>query len=78
VRNLVGIAGKPHESTVIAVIGPQTAQAVRDQGLRVDVESSAPSVPALVSALADFARERRAQAADGATVVALPRGRRKR
>ena len=40
VRNLVGIAGKPHDTTVIAVIGPQTAQAVRDQGLRVDVESA--------------------------------------
>jgi uroporphyrinogen III methyltransferase/synthase len=82
VRNLVGIAGKPHESTVIAVIGPATAQAVRDQGLRVDVESSEPSVPALVSALAEFALARRAQAAkdaaSGAKVVTLPKGRRKR
>jgi uroporphyrinogen III methyltransferase/synthase len=74
VRNLVGIAGKPHESTVIAVIGPQTAQAVRDQGLRVDVESSEPSVPALVEALAEFARARRAAAGEGATVVAMPKG----
>ncbi len=82
VRNLVGIAGKPHETTVIAVIGPATAQAVRDQGLRVDVESREPNVPALVSALAQFALERRAKeaadAASGAKVVALPRGRRKR
>ena len=82
VRNLVGIAGTPHESTVIAVIGPATAQAVRDQGLRVDVESRDPSVPALVASLAQFALERRAQAvkdaASGAKVVALPRGRRKR
>jgi uroporphyrinogen III methyltransferase/synthase len=82
VRNLVGIAGKPHETTVIAVIGPATAQAVRDQGLRVDVESREPNVPALVAALAQFALERRAQAAldaaSGAKVVALPRGRRKR
>jgi uroporphyrinogen III methyltransferase/synthase len=82
VRNLVGIAGKPHESTVIAVIGPATAQAVRDQGLRVDVESSEPSVPALVAALAEFALARRAQeaedAANGAKVVTLPKGRRKR
>jgi uroporphyrinogen III methyltransferase / synthase len=82
VRNLVGIAGKPHDSTVIAVIGPQTAQAVRDQGLRVDVESTEPNVPALVAALAKFALERRAKAAEaaanGATVVSLPRGRRKR
>jgi uroporphyrinogen III methyltransferase/synthase len=82
VRNLVGIAGKPHETTVIAVIGPATAQAVRDQGLRVDVQSDEPNVPALVSALAQFALERRAQAAadaaSGAKVVALPRGRRRR
>ncbi len=79
VRNLVGIAGKPHESTVIAVIGPQTAQAVRDQGLRVDVESAEPNVPALVEALAEFARQRRAAEESGeATVVNLPRGRRKR
>jgi uroporphyrinogen III methyltransferase/synthase len=80
VRNLVGIAGKPHESTVIAVIGPQTAQAVRDQGLRVDVESSEASVPALVAALAEFALKRRAEAeARGETnVVPMPKGRRKR
>ena len=80
VRNLVGIAGKPHESTVIAVIGPQTAQAVRDQGLRVDVESSEASVPALVAALAEFALTRRAEAeARGETnVLPMPRGRRKR
>jgi uroporphyrinogen III methyltransferase/synthase len=82
VRNLVGIAGKPHDSTVIAVIGPATAQAVRDQGLRVDVESNEPSVPALVAALAKFALARREQeandAASGAKVVALPRGRRRK
>jgi uroporphyrinogen III methyltransferase/synthase len=60
VRNLVGIAGKPHDATVIAAIGPQTAATARELGLRVDVESAEPSVPALVEALADFARERRA------------------
>jgi uroporphyrinogen III methyltransferase/synthase len=60
VRNLVGIAGKPHESTVIAVIGPQTRAAAEELGLRVDVEADEPNVPALVEALAGFARERRA------------------
>jgi uroporphyrinogen III methyltransferase/synthase len=60
VRNLVGIAGKPHESTVIAAIGPATAATARELGLRVDVESPEPSVAALVEALAGFARERRA------------------
>ena len=37
VRNLVGIAGKPHPSTVIAVIGPATAKTAEEHGLRVDV-----------------------------------------
>ena len=37
VRNLVGIAGKPHAVTVIAVIGPQTAKTAAEFGLRVDV-----------------------------------------
>ena len=37
VRNLVGIAGKPHTSTVIACIGPATAKTAEEHGLRVDV-----------------------------------------
>src|SRR5580692_9756889 len=37
VRNLVGIAGKPHAVTVIGVIGPQTAKTAAEFGLRVDV-----------------------------------------
>ena len=36
-RNLVGIAGKPHPSTVLAAIGPQTAKTCEEHGLRVDV-----------------------------------------
>ena len=61
------------------MIGPQTAQAVRDQGLRVDVESAEPNVPALVEALAVFARERRAALERGeADIVPLPKGRRRR
>ncbi len=55
VRNLVGIAGKPHEATVIACIGPQTAATATDLGLRVDVQASAASVEALVAELAAFA-----------------------
>ena len=35
VRNLVGIAGKPHARTVVACIGPQTAATAREFGLRV-------------------------------------------
>ena len=59
VRNLVGIAGKPHPSTVIAVIGPATAQTCEEHGLRVDVMSPEPSVDALTEALADFGAARR-------------------
>ena len=59
VRNLVGIAGKPHPSTVIAVIGPATAKTAEEHGLRVDVLSPSPDVEVLVDALADFGASRR-------------------
>ncbi|MGI8644768.1 MAG: uroporphyrinogen-III synthase [Nocardioides sp.] len=59
VRNLVGIAGKPHPSTIIAVIGPATAKTVEEHGLRVDVLASSPDVEVLVEALADFGAARR-------------------
>jgi uroporphyrinogen III methyltransferase/synthase len=54
VRNLVGIAGKPHATTVIACIGPQTAKTAEEHGLRVDVLADEPSVGALAEALAAF------------------------
>jgi len=54
VRNLVGIAGKPHTSTVIACIGPATAKTAEEHGLRVDVLPAEPSVDALVDALAEY------------------------
>jgi uroporphyrinogen III methyltransferase / synthase len=60
VRNLVGIAGKPHASSIIAVIGPQTAKTAEELGLRVDVSASKPSAALLAEALAEFGRERRA------------------
>ena len=59
VRNLVGIAGKPHASSVIAVIGPQTAKTAEELGLRVDVQAPTPSATLLAEALADFGRSRR-------------------
>jgi uroporphyrinogen III methyltransferase/synthase len=77
VRNLVGIAGKPHDSTVIAVIGPQTAATAAELGLRIDVESPEPNVPALVEALAGFARARRAEQQDAPTAT-RPRSTRSR
>jgi len=59
VRNLVGIAGKPHARTVVACIGPQTAATAREFGLRSDVEPEMAQVSALVDALAAYAEERR-------------------
>nr|WP_294693009.1 uroporphyrinogen-III synthase [uncultured Friedmanniella sp.] len=59
VRNLVGIAGKPHPATIIAVIGPATAKTCEEHGLRVDVVAHKPSVVDLADALASFAAERR-------------------
>lgn len=52
VKNLVGIAGKPHARTIIACIGPMTAAEAREQGLRVDVMPEVADVSSLVDALA--------------------------
>jgi len=59
VRNLVGIAGKPHATTVVAAIGPATAKTCAEHGLRVDVVAAKPSAVDLADALAAFAAERR-------------------
>jgi uroporphyrinogen III methyltransferase/synthase len=63
VRNLVGIAGKPHARTIVACIGPQTAETAREFGLRVDVQPDEARVPALVDALAAHAARLRAEGA---------------
>jgi uroporphyrinogen III methyltransferase/synthase len=77
VRNLVGIAGKPHETTVIAVIGPATAATAQELGLRVDVQAPEASIPALVGALADFAAEHREELGKiGPLAARLPKPRR--
>jgi uroporphyrinogen III methyltransferase/synthase len=76
VRNLVGIAGKPHPSTVIAVIGPATAKTAEEHGLRVDVLASAPSVEVLVDALAAFGSTRRASLIESGQPVTRPSERR--
>ncbi|ADU47205.1 Uroporphyrin-III C/tetrapyrrole (Corrin/Porphyrin) methyltransferase [Intrasporangium calvum DSM 43043] len=52
VRNLVGIAGKPHPATVVACIGPATAKTAEEHGLRVDVLAPEASALSLVDALA--------------------------
>ncbi|GAA3492893.1 bifunctional uroporphyrinogen-III C-methyltransferase/uroporphyrinogen-III synthase [Streptomyces cremeus] len=76
VRNLVGIAGKPHNVTVIACIGPATAKTAEEHGLRVDVLSPEPSVLRLAEALAEFGAARRAAALEAGEHVARPSERR--
>ncbi|HEX7354570.1 MAG TPA: uroporphyrinogen-III synthase [Mycobacteriales bacterium] len=71
VRNLVGIAGKPHDRTVIACIGPATAATAAELGLRVDVTPREATVPALAAALADFMVAKRAEDARLAEEAAL-------
>ncbi|MGL5817128.1 MAG: uroporphyrinogen-III synthase, partial [Phycicoccus sp.] len=72
VRNLVGIAGKPHPSTVIACIGPATARTAEEHGLRVDVLAAEPSADALVDALADHGRAIAGAAAESGREVVRP------
>jgi uroporphyrinogen III methyltransferase/synthase len=72
VRNLVGIAGKPHPSTIIAVIGPATAKTAEEHGLRVDVLSPKPDVEVLVDALADFGAARRLSMLEAGQPVTKP------
>lgn len=63
VRNLVGIAGKPHARTIVACIGPKTAETAADFGLRVDVQPETAAVGPLVEALAEHAARLRAEGA---------------
>jgi uroporphyrinogen III methyltransferase / synthase len=77
VRNLIGIAGKPHAVTVIAVIGPQTAKTAAEFGLRVDVVAAKPSVSSLVEALAAHGAELRDAAIEAGEPVRRPSERRR-
>ncbi|MGV0811445.1 bifunctional uroporphyrinogen-III C-methyltransferase/uroporphyrinogen-III synthase [Mycolicibacterium boenickei] len=63
VRNLVGIAGKPHARTIVACIGPKTAETAAEFGLRVDVQPESAAVGPLVDALAEHAARLRAEGA---------------
>lgn len=63
VRNLVGIAGKPHARTIVACIGPKTAETAAEFGLRVDVRPETAAVGPLVDALAEHAARLRAEGA---------------
>ncbi|MDG3009928.1 bifunctional uroporphyrinogen-III C-methyltransferase/uroporphyrinogen-III synthase [Rhodococcus sp. D2-41] len=61
VRNLVGIAGKPHARTIVACIGPKTAETAVEFGLRVDVQPETAQIGPLVDALAEHAAHLRAE-----------------
>ncbi|MGH3695648.1 MAG: uroporphyrinogen-III synthase [Pseudonocardiaceae bacterium] len=63
VRNLVGIAGKPHARTIVACIGPATAETAVEFGLRVDVQPEVAQIGPLVDALAEHATQLRAAGA---------------
>ncbi len=76
VRNLVGIAGKPHASTVIACIGPATVKTAEEHGLRVDVMAPSPSIEDLTDALAEFGAARRLSMIDAGEPVTRPSERR--
>jgi uroporphyrinogen III methyltransferase/synthase len=76
VRNLVGIAGKPHTSTIIACIGPATAKTAEEHGLRVDVLAEQPSVEVLADALAEFGAARRLAFLESGEPVTKPSQRR--
>jgi uroporphyrinogen III methyltransferase/synthase len=72
VRNLVGIAGKPHASTVIACIGPATAKTAEEHGLRVDVLAPSPSIVELAGALAEYGAAARLAALEAGEPVLRP------
>lgn len=72
VRNLVGIAGKPHPTTVIACIGEQTAEAAREMGLTVEVLPEAATLPATIEALIQHGEKLRQTAVANGEVVWRP------
>jgi len=76
VRNLVGIAGKPHPSTVVACIGPATAKIAEEHGLRVDVLAPEASAASLVDALAEYGMGLAVAAAEVGECVVRPSARR--
>ena len=80
VRNMIGIAGKPHAATVVCAIGPATAAACEIHGLRVDVVADSPTFESMADGLARFADQRRADqvAAGLPTTKPSQRKRRKR
>ena len=71
-RNLIGIAGKPHATTVVACIGPATAETATEHGLRIDVMAPEATVESLAEALAEFGDKQRQDAIDAGETVWRP------
>lgn len=78
VRNMIGIAGKPHAATVVAAIGPATAAACEIHGLRVDVIAASPTFESLADGLARYAEQRRADQIEAGLPVTKPSQRKRR
>lgn len=78
VRNLVGIAGKPHKTTVVAAIGPKTAQTCAEHGLEVVAIPETPGAVELVDALARFASQRKRNLIESGKPVIRPSQRKRR
>lgn len=76
VRNLIGIAGKPHAQSLIACIGPQTAKTAEEHGLRVDVIAEEPTHASLVEAVIARAFDLQTVATDAGHDVWRPSRRR--
>ncbi|MCT3002217.1 uroporphyrinogen-III synthase [Propionibacterium freudenreichii] len=78
VRNLIGIAGKPHAATMVAAIGPATAVTCEEHGLDVAVISDAPGQIELADSLAYGARRRAKALVEAGKPVKRPSQRRRR
>jgi uroporphyrinogen III methyltransferase/synthase len=78
VRNMIGIAGKPHAATVVAAIGPATAAACEIHGLRVDVIAEHPTFESVAEGLARYADKRRADQLVAGLPVTKPSQRKRR
>lgn len=78
VRNMIGIAGKPHAAMVVAAIGPATAQACELHGLKVDVVATTPTYESVAEGLARFAGARTADQVARGLPLKKPSERRRR
>ncbi|MDU7361360.1 MAG: uroporphyrinogen-III synthase [Propionibacteriaceae bacterium] len=78
VRNMIGIAGKPHAASIIVAAGEATAAACEEHGLRVDVIASSPTFASIADGLARFADRRREQQLAQGDPVKKPSERKRR